>query len=167
MCSSALYNLEAYISSNMFWDIGKILFAWCVFWGYLFWSQYLPIWYANMPEETWWVFIRFEEPWRSLSFAVFTMVFVIPLLGLLNKTSKTNPVLLASFSLLAMAGIWLERHVLVMPSLNPTTVWVGLPEIGVTIGFLGVFGWAVQSFLTKYPCVRVVDALENAGGHGH
>ena len=161
------YKLEAYISSNMFWDLGKILFSWCIFWGYLFWSQYLPIWYANMPEETWWVFIRFEEPWRSLAFATFTMVFVIPLLGLLNKTSKTNPVLLGSFSVLVLAGIWLERHVLVMPSLNPDTVWVGLPEVGVTIGFIGLFGFAVQRFLAKYPVVRVVDVLENAGGHGH
>jgi hypothetical protein len=154
------YKLESYISSNMFWDIGKILFCWCIFWGYLFWSQYLPIWYANMPEETWWVFLRFEQPWRGLSFAVFIMVFAIPFLGMLNKTSKTNPLLLSFFSLLAMAGIWLERHVLVMPSLNPDTVWVGLPEIGVTIGFLGVFGFAIQGFLARYPVVRVVDVLE-------
>ena len=159
--------LEAYITPDMFWDIGKILFSWCVFWGYLFWSQYLPIWYANMPEETWWVFLRFEDPWRTLSFTVFALVFVIPFLGMLNKTSKTNPVLLTAFSVIAMLGIWLERHVLVMPSLEPAKVWVGLPEVGVTLGFLGLFGWTVQGFLAKYPAVRVVDVLEGAGGHGH
>jgi Ni/Fe-hydrogenase subunit HybB-like protein len=161
------YSLQAYITTNMFWDIGKVLFSWCVFWGYLFWSQYLPIWYANMPEETWWVFLRFEEPWRSLSFIVFSLVFVIPFLGMLNKTSKTNPVLLTAFSVIAMVGIWLERHVLVMPSLSASQVWVGLPELGVMLGFLGLFGWAVQGFLSKYPVVRVVDVLEGAGGHGH
>jgi len=161
------YRLEAYITTDMFWDIGKILFAWCIFWGYLFWSQYLPIWYANMPEETWWVFIRFEEPWRSLSFAAFTLVFVIPFLGLLNKTSKTNPALLMTFCLIAMTGIWIERHVLVMPSLNAEHVWVGLPEVGVTIGFLGLFGWTVQGFLSKFPAVTVTDVLDRAGGHGH
>ncbi len=163
----ARYKLEAFITTNMFWDIGKILFAWCVFWGYLFWSQYLPIWYANMPEETWWVFVRFEEPWRTLSFAAFTLIFVIPFLGMLNKTSKTNPALLATFSVIAMCGIWVERHVLVMPSLNAEHVWVGLPEVGVTLGFLGLFGFAVQNFLARYPVVRVVDVLEGAGGHGH
>jgi hypothetical protein len=163
----AKYRLEAYITPNHFWDIGKVMFSFCIFWVYTFWSQYLPIWYANMPEETWWVFIRFEEPWRSLSFAVFTLVFVIPFLGMLNKTSKTNPMLLATFSLIALTGIWLERHVLVMPSLYPDQVWVGLPEIGVTLGFMGLFGWTVQGFLTKYPVVRVVDVLEGAGGHGH
>ncbi len=159
--------LEAYITTNMFWDIGKVLFAWCIFWGYLFWSQYLPIWYANLPEETWWVFIRFEEPWRTLSFTAFTLIFVIPFFGMLNKTSKTNPMLLSSFAVIAMVGIWVERHVLVMPSLNADQVWVGLPEVGVTIGFLGLFGFAVQRFMAKYPMVRVVDVLEGAGGHGH
>ena len=161
------HSLQAYITTNMFWDIGKVLFAWCVFWGYLMWSQYLPIWYANMPEETWWVFLRFEEPWRTLSFAVFTLVFVIPFLGMLNKTSKTNPALLTSFSAIALTGIWLERHVLIMPSLNAESVWLGLPEVGVTLGFLGVFGWAVQGFLAKYPVVRVVDILSGVHAPEH
>ena len=52
-------------------------------------------------------------------------------------------------------------------ALNPDTVWLGLPEVGVGLGFLGVFGWAVQSFLTKYPCVNVSDVLARQGGHGH
>ena len=50
--------------------------AFSIFWVYQFWSQYLPIWYANMPEETGCVFLRFEDPWRTLAFTVFT--FVIP-----------------------------------------------------------------------------------------
>lgn len=159
--------LEAYITTNMFWDIGKVLFAWCIFWAYLMWSQYLPIWYANMSEETWWVFLRFEDPWRSWAFAAFCLIFVIPFLGLLNKTSKTNPALLSTFCCIALAGLWVERHVLVMPSLNPDTVWIGLPEVGVTLGFIGLFGFAVQGFLAKYPCIKVSDVLDNAGGHGH
>jgi len=159
--------LEAYITPNMFWDIGKVLFAWCIFWAYLMWSQYLPIWYANMPEETWWVFLRFEDPWRPFAFAAFTMIFVIPFLGMLNKTSKTNPALLFSFTCLILAGVWVERHVLVMPSLNPDHVWIGLPEVGVTAGFVGLFGFALQGFLSKYPVVKVSDVLDGAGGHGH
>ncbi len=159
--------LEAYITSNMFWDIGKILFAWCIFWAYLMWSQYLPIWYADMPEETWWVFLRFEDPWRPLAFAAFALIFVIPFLGMLNKTSKTNPALLFTFTCIVLVGVWIERHVLVMPSLNPDQVWVGLPEVGVTAGFAGLFGFAVQGFLAKFPCVKVSDVLDHAGGHGH
>lgn len=159
--------LEAYITTNMFWDIGKVQFAWCVFWAYLMWSQYLPIWYANMPEETWWVFLRFEDPWRPYAFAAFILIFLIPFLGMLNKTSKTNPALLFMFGCIALVGVWVERHVLVMPSLNPDQVWIGLPEVGVTLGFIGLFGFAVQGFLAKYPCIKVSDVLDGAGGHGH
>ena len=161
------YRLEAYITPNHFWDLGKIIFAFCIFWVYLFWSQYLPIWYANMPEETWWVFLRLEQPWRPLAFTVFTMIFAIPFLGMLNKTTKSSPFWMMLFSLLVMLGVWLERHLLVMPSLNPDVVWLGLPEIGVGVGFLGLFGWAVQGFLTRYPVVNVADALAASGGHGH
>jgi hypothetical protein len=163
----AKYRLEDYITPNHFWDVGKILFGFSIFWVYQFWSQYLPIWYANLPEETWWVFLRFEEPWRPLAFTVFTMVFLLPFLGLMNMYTKKNPFWLATFSLIVLAGMWLERHLLVMPSLEPGRVWLGLPEIGVGFGFMGLFGWAVQSFVTKFPVVRVSDALAPPGGHGH
>ena len=161
------YKLERYLTPHHMWDIGKIMFAVCIFWAYQFWAQYLPIWYANLPEETGWVFLRFEEPWRPVAFTVFSLVFVIPFLGLLNKTTKTTPFWLSLFAIMVMAGMWLERHVLVMPSLNPEAVWIGAPEVGVTLGFLGVFGWAVQGFLSKYPVVKVADVLEGHGGHGH
>jgi hypothetical protein len=159
--------LEAYITTNMFWDIGKVLFAWCIFWVYLMWSQYLPIWYADMPEETWWVYLRFEDPWRPWAFAAFTLIFLIPFFGLMNKTSKTNPALLFTFTCITLVGVWIERHVLVMPSLNPSQVWIGLPEVLMTAGFVGLFGFAVQRFLAKFPCIKVTDVLEGAGGHGH
>lgn len=161
------YGLEAYIKPNHFWDTGKILFSFCIFWVYLFWSQYLPIWYANMPEETGWVFLRFEHPWRFWGFLVFFLIFAIPFLALMNKATKSSPFWLGTFALIVMSGVWLERHVLVMPSLNPDTVWIGAGEVGLMIGFLGLFGWAVQGFLTKYPCVKVVDVLAQSGGHGH
>jgi Ni/Fe-hydrogenase subunit HybB-like protein len=162
----AKYKLEAYITTHHFWDVGKLIFGFSIFWVYQFWSQYLPIWYANLPEETWWVFLRFEQPWRILGFTVFGFVFLLPFLGLMNMATKKNPFWLALFSLIVLSGMWMERHILVMPSLEPARVWVGLPEVGVTIGFLGVFGWAVQGFLTKYPTVKVIDVLPHED-HGH
>ncbi|NOT33424.1 MAG: hypothetical protein HOP12_04550 [Candidatus Eisenbacteria bacterium] len=161
------YRLESYITPNHFWDIGKVMFSFCIFWVYTFWSHYLPIWYANMPEETWWVFIRFEEPWRTLSFTVFTLIFLIPFFGLMNKATKSSPFWMTLFTLNVMAGVWLERHVIVMPSVHPESVWLGLPEIGIGIGFMGLFGWAVQGFLTRFPCVKVIDVLAASEGHGH
>lgn len=161
------YKLEAYITPHHFWDVGKIAFGFSIFWVYQFWSQYLPIWYANLPDETWWVFLRFEEPWRRLGFTVFGFVFLLPFLGLMNISTKKNPFWLGLFCLIILSGMWMERHILVMPSINPYQMWVGLPEVGVTLGFLGVFGWAVQGFLSKYPAVKVADVLAGARGHGH
>ncbi len=163
----AAYRLEAYIQPGHFWDVGKIAFGFSIFWVYEFWSQYLPIWYANLPEETWWVFLRFEQPWRPLAFAVFTCIFLIPFLGLMNMYTKRSPFWLAVFSLIILLGVWMERHILVMPSLNPDVRWVGWPEVGVTLGFLGLFGWTVQGFLARYPAVKVADVLAGHRGHGH
>ena len=162
----AKYRLEEYITPNHFWDLGKIAFGFSIFWVYQFWSQYLPIWYANMPDENWWVFLRFEDPWRPLAFTVFSFVFLLPFLGLMNIYTKKNPFWLGLFSLVILAGMWMERHILVMPSLEPAHVWVGLPEVGVTLFFLGLFGWSVQSFITKFPVVKVTDVLEGARGVG-
>ena len=113
------------------------------------------------------MFLRFEEPWRRLGFTVFGFEFLLPFLGLMNISTKKNPFWLAFFSLIILSGMWMERHILIMPSVNPDVMWVGLPEVGVTLGFLGVFGWAVQGFLSKYPAVKVADVLAGAGGHGH
>ena len=97
---------------------------------------------------------------------MFSFVFLLPFLGLMNIYTKKNPFWLALFSVIIMAGMWMERHILVMPSLEPAHVWVGLPEVGVTLFFMGLFGWSVQSFVTKYPVVKVTDVLEGAHGVG-
>jgi hypothetical protein len=161
----ARYRLEAWVTPDHFQDTGKLLFGFSIFWVYLFWSQYMAIWYANMPEETWWVFLRFEEPWRALAFTVFGLVFLVPFLGLMNMRTKRSPFWLALFSGIVLVGMWLERHLLIMPSLNPDRVWLGLPELGVGLGFLGVFGLAVQGFLARYPAVKVTDVLAGSPGH--
>jgi len=161
------YQLHRYITPAHLWDIGKIAFGFSIFWVYQFWSQYLPIWYGNMPEETGFVFLRFEDPWRTLAFTVFTFVFLLPFIGLMNWYTKKSPFWLGLFSIIILVGMWMERHILVMPSLDPNHVWVGLPEIGISLGFLGLFGWRVHNFVSKYPIVKVPDVLAGYGGHGH
>jgi hypothetical protein len=161
------YQLHRYITPAHLWDIGKIAFGFSIFWVYQFWAQYMVIWYGNLPDETGWVFLRFEEPWRTLAFTVGVMVFLIPFIGLMNWYTKKSPFWLGTFSIVILIGIWLERHILVMPSLHPDSVWVGLPEIGISLGFLGLFGWRVHNFVSKYPIVKVPDVLAGYGGHGH
>ena len=90
-----------------------------------------------------------------------SVAFLVPFLGLMNMDHQEEPVLARACSaLMILTGMWMERHVLVMPSLNPDAACgSGLPEIGVTLGFLGVFGFAVQGFLRKYPPVKLGGSI--------
>jgi hypothetical protein len=155
----AVYRLEAYISTQQFWDMGKLVFAFSIFWLYQFWSQYLVIWYGNLHEETGFVFRRFQAPWRPLTFSLLYLVFLTPFVGLMKASTKKNPLTLSLISLVVLVGMWLERFVLIMPSLKPTHVTLRLSEAGIALGFIGLFGLAIQRFLVRHPMVRVAEVL--------
>jgi len=111
------------------------------------------------------VFLRFEEPWRTLVVRHVHHGFRNPVSSACStKPAKTHPMLLASFSVLILCGLWLERHVLVMPSLNASHAVGGAAGDRRDAGVPGLFGWMVQGFLARYPIVNVVDVLEGAGG---
>ena len=102
-------------------DLGKLIFGFCVLWTYLFWCQYLPIWYGNLPEETGFLVVRLlDEPWATVSFVVLLLNFLLPFPILLLQWVKRAPTALAGISALILVGMWLERYVLVVPS-----IWQG------------------------------------------
>ena len=137
-------------------DIGKLAFAFCVFWTYLFFSQYIVIWYGKLPWEQAWIVRRSDEVWGGLSGLVILLCFVIPFAGLIGRKSKTKPVLLAFFTSVILVGMWLERYVMLAPSLHHEgdpvfTIWQ--PLIGLM--FLGLYLGAVRWFLTTFPAIQV------------
>jgi len=69
-------------------DLGKLCFGFTVFWAYLMWSQFLVIWYGNLPEETYFMFYRLYGAWRPIGIAVFLLVFLIPFIGLLGESPR-------------------------------------------------------------------------------
>ncbi|HEX9611813.1 MAG TPA: hypothetical protein VF978_07970 [Gemmatimonadales bacterium] len=148
-------------------DIGKLFFGFTVFWAYLMWSQFLVIWYGNLPEETYFVFYRLWGPWRPVGTAVFFLVFVIPFIGLLGVRPKKHPVTLATFVLVGLAGIWLERYLEVVPSINRGAgPAIGIPEAGVALLFFGLFLLSVGWFGQRYPMLSprlAAEALEHEG----
>ena len=152
------------VSAKQLHDLGKLIFGFSVFWAYLFWSQFLVIWYGNLPEETYFLFYRLWGPWRPLSVTVFIMVFFIPFVGLLGARPKKAPFTLAAFTLVSLTGIWLERYVEVVPSVNHGAgPALGLPEAGVTLFFFGLFLLSLAWFGGRYPMVSprlAVAALE-------
>lgn len=139
-------------------DIGKMVFAFSIFWAYLLWSQYLPIWYADIPEETFFLVRRIHSlPWGVLGWLVLVLVWAVPFLVLLGRAAKRAPRILGAVCGLGLIGMWIERYVLVTPSLSPTTIPFGWVEALVTAGFLGAFG------LCTLPGLRRVAATVEAG----
>jgi hypothetical protein len=134
-------------------DLGKLVFAFSVFWAYLLWSQYLPIWYADLPDETFFVVPRVHRlPWGALGWLAFVLVWVVPFTVLMGRRPKQTPAILGTVCALGLVGIWVERYVLIVPSLSPRAIPLGWVEALVTLGFLGVF------VLSVAPGVRLVPA---------
>src|SRR2546429_216820 len=110
--------LEGLFSPKQQHDLGKLCFGFSVFWAYLMWSQFLVIWYGNLPEETFFIFYRLIGPWKPVRVAGFLLGFVIPFVGLLGVRPKRYPPALVALALVSLAGIWLERYLEIVPSIN-------------------------------------------------
>jgi len=157
------------VSTKQLHDLAKLVFGFTVFWAYLMWSQFLVIWYGNLPEETYWIFYRLWGGWRAIGTAVFLLVFVTPFIGLLGARPKKYPPTFALFSLVSLVGLWLERYLEIVPSVNnghgPA---IGMPEVGAAVMLLGVFLLAYGAFAGKYPMVSprlAADTLEREHDH--
>lgn len=135
-------------------DLGKLCFGFTVFWAYLMWSQFLVIWYGNLPEETGFVFARLWGPWRPIGATVLIGMFLIPFWGFLFVKAKKSPFLLSLFATISLTALWLERYLLVTPSITtePGPVF-GLPEAGPLLAFLGCFLLAYGVFARTFPMV--------------
>ncbi len=137
-------------------DVGKLAFAFSVFWMYLFFGQYLVIWYGKLPWEQAWMVRRSGEAWGGFSALVVVLCFVVPFAGLIGRKAKLKPALLALFTSIILFGLWLERYGMLAPSLyhegDPIfTIWQ--PLIGLM--FLGLYVGAVRWFLSTFPAIQI------------
>ncbi|MFQ5960820.1 MAG: hypothetical protein ACE5MG_05450, partial [Candidatus Methylomirabilales bacterium] len=156
------------ITTVHFLDLGKLLFGFSLTYMAMLWSQYVVIWYGNLPEETHFVMLRlWEKPWALLSWSVLFATFFIPCVIFLSRRAKQTPSIMLAVGTLIAAGLWLERYVLVVPSLwYGKGVPFGWLEIGVTVGFLGAAGLSYLFFLHHFPIVpRVRFPLASDASH--
>ncbi|RMH25331.1 MAG: hypothetical protein D6692_11340, partial [Planctomycetota bacterium] len=137
-------------------DLGKLAFAFCVFWAYLFFAQYLVIWYGKLPHEQSFIIERSRGLWGTLSVVVILCCFVLPFAGLVGKKGKMTPGWVRFITLVPLFGIWLERHLMVMPSLRPAEeATFGLTEPLIALMFLGPFLYSVRWFLSTFPVIQM------------
>lgn len=153
--------LDAYLHPREYHDLGKLTMAFCLFTGYVYYAQFLVIWYGNLPDETSHVITRVKlEPWARLSWAVLFMIFVIPFATLLSRRVKLLKVPMIILTVMILVGMWLERFLLVVPSLwKEGTIPIGVTEILIGLGFLGVVSLCFFLFLLMTPLLPVSDPL--------
>ncbi|NIQ37547.1 MAG: hypothetical protein GTN81_03015 [Proteobacteria bacterium] len=153
--------LKSLIGSKHFHDLGKILFGFCLLTGDFFYSQFLVIWYGNLAEETRYVILRVQtSPWEPLAWTVLVVSFGIPFVVLLSRKIKMKPVPLMILCGIVLIGMWLERLLLVAPSLwRGEQLPIGILEILITAGFLGLMALSLTAFLRRFPLVPVSDPL--------
>lgn len=99
-------------------DIGKLLFGFTVFWAYIGFSQYLIIWYGNIPEETVYFRERWEGPWKVVSLVLVFGHFVVPFVALISRMAKRSRLVLGAAAALILAMHYVDIYWLVMPTLG-------------------------------------------------
>jgi hypothetical protein len=143
------------LNSSHLHDFSKYMFILGIIWAYMWFSQYLLIWYGNMPEETVYYQTRNSSEWSGLFYANVAINWLFPFLFLmLNKIAKNINALLVT-AVVLMAGMWIDLYVQIMPgsTISETAPLgvnaIGFIEIGTFLGFLGIFVFAVTRSLGK------------------
>lgn len=143
-----------------FHDLGKLIFAFVVFWTYLWFAQFLVIWYGNIPREVNFFAPRTAEPFRLMFWLQMTLIFVLPFPFLLGRKPKMNPKWLAFVAIILLVGFWVERYNMIFPSLwHGDALPLGIPEITISIGFLGLFALAYAAYATTFPKVPIRETI--------
>jgi len=139
-----------FVNDSHIHDLGKWMFAFSIFWTYLWFSQFMLIWYANIPEEVTYFVTRIED-FKLPFFGMVAMNFIFPVLLLMNSDYKRINWFIILTGIVILAGHYVDLFVLVMPGTVGTSWFIGIPEIGAMLFFLGLFIFVVFSALTKAP----------------
>jgi hypothetical protein len=137
--------------------MGKMLFGLNCFWAYVSFSQFMLIWYANIPEETLWYAHRMEGAWFGVTVLLGVGHFVIPFFFLMSHHIKRRPALLVAGAVWLLAMHYLDLYWMVMPAAYPHGAHFGVAEVLSFIGVGGAFLGAVGFAMTRNPLVAVKD----------
>jgi len=140
-----------HVNDEHFHDLGKYLFGFSIFWAYLWVSQYLLIWYSNIPEETIY-FVKRQEDFSTIFFINVIINFGAPLLMLMSRGSKRRLTWLVVTSIVVFIGHWIDLYVAIMPGVIGEPHF-GVLEIGMTILCLGFFLLVFFRSFAKAPVV--------------
>lgn len=126
------------VKKDHYYSLGALLFAFTNFWAYIAFSQFLLIYYANLPEETFWFLNRWEGSWMLVTIFLVIVHFIVPYFGLLSQPSKMNPKRLKIMSLWILFAHMVDLYWLVMPTYNPSGLVFSWIEMGFPLLAIGI-----------------------------
>ena len=159
--------LRGYVNESHVHDLGKLLFAFTVFYAYIGFSQFMLIWYANLPEETEFFAVRGHGIWWNISLSLLVLKFVVPFLVLLPRGSKRNPKILVPAAVLLLVMQYVDDYWLVYPNFNEGEFTFSIWEIGIFLGMLGGFLLCIYRFVSKNSVIPVGDPRLEESLHHH
>jgi hypothetical protein len=139
------------VSEEHIHDIGKFMFAFSVFWTYLWFSQFMLIWYANIPEETIYFQPRFHGPYRIFFWLNLILNFVSPILILMSKPAKRNYFIVSVVAIIIIFGHWIDFYQMIQPATVGNNWHMGLFELAVPCFWIGLIINLVSGKLTQAP----------------
>ena len=144
-----------YVTEEHLHDLGKFMFAFSIFWTYLWFAQYMLIWYSNQPEETKYFIERIGTatkpgPYRGIFFFNLIVNFVCPLLIMMTKGSKRNWTMITFMSVLILFGHWIDFYQMVMPGTLHGHAELMPFEFGIGCLFVGLIMWGTGKYLSKH-----------------
>ncbi len=155
-----------YVNENHLHDLAKYMFAFSIFWTYLWFSQFMLIWYSNIPEEVTYFVTRFED-YKLPFLGMVVMNFVFPLLLLMNADYKRIPWFVVMAGLVILAGHYIDIFNMIMPATVGDRWFIGIPEIGSICLFAGLFIYIVFTALTKAPLIAKGNPFIKESEHFH
>ncbi|MBI2518892.1 MAG: hypothetical protein HYV97_00680 [Bdellovibrio sp.] len=165
-----LGHLKDVINANHYHDLGKMIFGFSTFWAYIWFSQYLLIWYSNIPEETTHYLSRESQNWSWFFYANLIFNWLVPFLALMPRGNKRNVWILSRVCVFLLVAHWFDLYVMVAPKIfehAKVVHSVGLVEIFMALGFAGAFVLVLMKNLGKANLIAKNDPYLEEGIHLH
>ena len=149
--------LRDFVTEEHLHDLGKLLFSFTTFWMYIWFCQYMLIWYANIPEETHYYVARLHGFWEPLFLLNILLNWVVPFLVLQPKRTKRSTGTLAKVAIVVLAGRWLDLYLMILPRTFGATPLFGVAEMGAILGVAGLLFLLFCRTLGRAPLVPLND----------
>ncbi len=151
-------------------DLGKLMFGFSVFWAYIWVSQYLLIWYSNIPEETEYYLLRGHHGFKPFFWVTLFFNFIFPFFALMTRAAKRNKKRLKLVAVVLILGHWIDLYVMIAPKVfehHHGHAAIGLTEIGMFIGYFSLFIFVVFRALSKVNLIAKADPYLEEGVNLH